>query len=669
MARRVQYGERAAAQFDHVAFDEETRWIRRGRDAHAKHLCLNRSVRYQRQIGLVQLPASIIGVRPELLGEVRATKDVVDVSMGQQEMPNAQVVGLDIVEHLLPLLWRSRARIDESSLVAIVNDVAIFGKRTDNEGLDGHSNEDFRFGIWSSGLRIRDVQTCGDSSMHVGQRRSSVASFVRLSCNYPYPSVSFPNVKHLHQTILRALPLPFVAAFCTLMFLLLMQFLIRYLPELVGRGLPMGALIELVAYSLAYMVTLAVPMSWLIALLAAFGRLSESRAFLVVKSAGVSLGQLIWPSLIAGIVLAAGMAYFNNVMLPEANYRMADLWRDIRVARPGFELEPGVFYSGLNGYAIRAEDIPPDSTGLLLRVTVFDSSKPGMRTVLVADRAQLATTFGGQRLEMQMEDGELHRRNDGRRAQEERYERLSFDRHRIAFDISDLTFARSDSLSGGRSDRTMRTSEMIAVVDSLERGTVVRLSELGETLQRLSPLAAAPVGRPHHRPLLDVREDSVQSGANRAILDGLSDSTREAVYDLATQRARSLRSEADATNNAVHWELQRANRYRVEIYKKNSIALACLIFVLIGVPLGLAVARGGVGLIATLAVAVFLFYWITLVQGEKLADRGLLSPWLGMWAANVVFGILGLYLTVRENRDPAGRDPIRRLAGLFARRK
>ena len=90
---------------------------------------------------------------------------------------------------------------------------------------------------------------------------------------------------------------------------------------------------------------------------------------------------------------------------------------------------------------------------------------------------------------------------------------------------------------------------------------------------------------------------------------------------------------------------------------------------LIGVPLGLAMARAGVGLIATLAVAVFLFYWITLVQGEKLADRGMLPPWLGMWAANVVFGILGIYLTSRENRDPNGRDSIRRLAGLFARKK
>jgi len=123
-------------------------------------------------------------------------------------------------------------------------------------------------------------------------------------------------LKRLHWAILRALPLPFLAAFGTLMFLLLMQFLIKWLPQLVGRGLPFGAMAELVTYSLAYMVTLAVPMAWLIAQLAAFGRLAESRAYLVVKSAGVPLWRLAWPTLIVGAGLVGALGYFNNVMLP-----------------------------------------------------------------------------------------------------------------------------------------------------------------------------------------------------------------------------------------------------------------------------------------------------------------------------------------------------------------
>ena len=493
--------------------------------------------------------------------------------------------------------------------------------------------------------------------------------------------------------------MPFVAAFGTLMFLLLMQFLIRYLPDLVGRGLPLGALAELIAYSLAYMVTLAVPMAWLIALLTTFGRLAESQAYPVAKSAGISLYRLAWPTLLVGAALTLGMGYFNNVMLPEANYRMAGLWRDIRVARPGFELEPGVFYTGLDGYAIRAESIPPDSAGLLLGVTVFDTEASGGPAVVVARRARLATTYGGQRLEMELHDGELHRRTN-RRSAADRYERLRFSRHRLAFDLSDLLFERSDA-SGTRSDRTMRTSDMIAVIDSVERQTDRRIDTLRAMMRRLGrdvrPSSPPPVrslptsdnldgmswgSRPTREPIADSAYDSLTrtqaaegtrkqdtTAADVALLADLDSDTRAAVFDLALRQVRSVRAEANATANAARWEGQRANRYRVEIYKKNSIALACLVFVLIGVPLGLAVARGGVGLIATLAVGVFLFYWITLVQGEKLADRGLLPPWLGMWAANVLIGLLGLYLTIREARDPAGRDPIRRLAGLVHRKR
>ncbi|NNF57060.1 MAG: YjgP/YjgQ family permease [Rhodothermaceae bacterium] len=488
-------------------------------------------------------------------------------------------------------------------------------------------------------------------------------------------------LKRLHWTILRALPVPFVAAFGTLMFLLLMQFLIRYLPELVGRGLPVWALLELVAYSLAYMVTLAVPMAWLIAMITAFGRLSESRAYLVVKSAGVSLFQLAWPTLLVGLLLVGALGYFNNVMLPEANYRMAGLWRDIRLSRPGFELEPGVFYTGLDGYAIRANAIPPDSNGLLYGVTVFDGTDASRRAVLVAERARLATAYGGQRLEMTMEDGELHRR-ENRRRDTERYEHLAFRQHRLGFDISDLTFERSDSLSGMRTDRTMRTSDMIALVDSMDLHIASRLADLRATLTRPPPDEQPQAGRIMTTSATGAStedtSDSADStaaadatliGAHRPLLDSLTASEREAVYDRAVQRARSLYAEANTTANAVRWDQQRADRYRVEIYKKNSIALACLVFVLIGVPLGLAVARGGVGLIATLAVVVFLFYWITLVQGEKLADRGMIPPWLGMWAANVIVGLLGLWLARREARDPATRDPIRRLAGLFQRKR
>ena len=224
----------------------------------------------------------------------------------------------------------------------------------------------------------------------------------------PRSPLPAPRIKRLHRTLLLALPLPFVAAFGTLMFLLLMQFLIRYLPELVGRGLPVGAMAELVGYNLAYMVTLAVPMAWLIAQLAAFGRLSESRGYLVARSAGISLVRLAWPVFVVGALLTAAMGVFNNELLPEANYRMNGLWRDIRVSRPGFALTAGTFYTGVDGYAIRADSIPPGDSGVLLGVTVYETrSEGGGDAILTARQARLQSQYGGQRLTMLLEDGEV----------------------------------------------------------------------------------------------------------------------------------------------------------------------------------------------------------------------------------------------------------------------
>ena len=504
-------------------------------------------------------------------------------------------------------------------------------------------------------------------------------------------------MKRLHRMILSSLPGPFLAAFGTLLFLLLMQFLINYLPELVGRGLPAGVIAELIAYSLAYMVVLAAPMAVLVATLLVFGRLAESQAYAVAKSAGISLLGLAWPVVVAGLVLAGAMSYFNSDVLPEANFRMKGLWQDIRDKKPGFELEPGVFYDGIQGYAIRVADAPAESNALD-EVLIFDDSESGQRATITATRGELAAVPGGEALQMMLYDGEIHRLGQVRdgAGRSERYERVAFERHRLRLDLSDLAFERRDAESTSRSDRTMRTSQMVQVVDSLDAAVRTRV----ETLEgRLAGLGRLPGDAAAHRvpetasdaapdsaavPLRSrlllakdadtsaVRPDSAgaapaDSVAALPVLAGLDAADRAAVFDLAAQRVRAVKSELSAAQNALRWERQRADRYRVEIYKKYSMAVACVVFVLIGIPLGLSARRGGLGVVGTLAVGIFLFYWITLVQGEKLADRGLLDPWIGMWAANVLIGGLGLYLLAREARDPASRDPFKRLLARFRR--
>lgn len=454
-------------------------------------------------------------------------------------------------------------------------------------------------------------------------------------------------MKLFHRLVLRMLPAPFFGWLGMLMFLLLMQFLIRYLPDIVGKGLPFGVIFELIAYNLAYMVVLAVPMSVLIAALMAFGRLAETNAYLVIKSSGVSLLQLAWPSFILALIVTAGMGYFNNEILPEANFRAKNLWQDIRRTKPGFELQPGVFYNGLRGYTIMARDIPPRSNELT-DVLIYDSGETsGQEALIKAVRGRIMPQQRGDVVDLILEDGEVHQNQSVLRDKPmERYQRLSFDRFRIRFDLSDFNFERSDPKVGYRSDRTMRTEDMRMLVDSLR--TSIAHSHLQLVDYGMELVTSQPTREPDRLASPASIDSGSFSGTFRdhfVTTAGLDGPTRRILFDEAMQKVRTRHMEIDDIRRTILWESRRLDRYRVEIHKKYSIAFACIIFLLIGAPLGLRIKRGGLGTAGALAVGIFLFYWVTLVQGEKMADRDMLSPWFGMWIANIVVAIAGAFLT------------------------
>lgn len=465
-------------------------------------------------------------------------------------------------------------------------------------------------------------------------------------------------MKYLHRMVLRTLPGPFFGWLGVLMFLFLMQFLMRYLADLVGRGLPFLVLVELVAYNLAYMMVLAVPMAVLLTMLMAFGKLAETNAYQVIKSAGISMLQVMWPAWVAGFAVMLGMLYFNNIVLPEANFRARTLWMDIKKKKPGFELQPGVFYEGVNRYSILVNAVDHD-TGALQGVNVYDYTEGTRRPAIIkAQRGFIQPKNNGAQIDLVLEAGEMHRLippidNE----QQERYERLAFDRHRLRLNLDDFVFERSSPREGLRSDRTMQTTAMLAFVDSLEASMArqrAALRDMGIRLAADSILVAlgtstdAALELPR---LASAHDTTAVVEPLRPHLAGLTKMQQRAVYDAALDRARAGRAQLERAERVLVFNTTRANKYRVEIHKKFSIALACITFILIGVPLGLRIKRGGLGAAGIMATCIFLFYWVTLVNGEKLADRGAMTPWVGMWMANVIIAAIGLVLMISVVRN------------------
>lgn len=448
--------------------------------------------------------------------------------------------------------------------------------------------------------------------------------------------------------ILRMLPGPMVAWIGVLMFLLVMQFLIKYLPQLVGKGLPVLAIAELIVYNLAYMLVLAVPMAALISTLMAFGKLAESNAYAVIKGAGVSFPQLVWPIYVAGLLLAAGMWYFNTEIHPEANFRARNLWQDIRLAKPGFDLQAGEFYDGIENYKILVGDIANDNANQLNDITIYDYSEGSrFRTDIRASSGLLEPIKRGGSLNLVLFDGEIHRKRSPGTLDADRYEKLSFKRHLLRISMEDLDFKRSDPAEGRRTDRTMKSDEMTALVDSLE------LSAEGQRVQLRSLMALLGTGAVSRNEMGVIIRDDVRSSFPD--ISGASASNGGLVgvetTQLATKTMRGVQVQVAVAQRSILWAHSKADRYRVEIHKKYSLALACLIFMMVGAPLGLFIRRGGLGTSAALAVAIFLFHWVSLANGEKLSDRGYLEPWIGMWIADIITGLIALYLTFFVWRD------------------
>ena len=470
-------------------------------------------------------------------------------------------------------------------------------------------------------------------------------------------------LRRLHWLILRRLPGPFFGWLGILMFLLLMQFLIRWLPEIAGKGIPILVIIELIAYNLAYMVVLAVPMSVLLAALMTFGDLAESQYYTVIKSTGISFGQIVWPAMVAAFFVFGGLLYFNNVMLPEANYRARQLWSDIRSKRPGFELQPGVFYDGLEDYSILVQDRPA-GTNRLLDVTIYDyTAGRDQQAVIKAEQGRIHTSANGARLTLNLRNGEMHRPlspSSGSAAP--RYEKLEFDRHTIHFKLSDVVFRRSKSDDASRSTRTLPLSGLLARVDSMQANLADDYADLYvHTKQDLLE------GTSYSTSSLDVGSESDSTWASPSYterrsffaLAGLSSSGQRTTAMTSVKQARSVQSKIQNVTRDVDWRTKRLRSYQVEIHKKFSIAVACIIFMIIGAPMGLALRRSGLATIGAIALGIFMFYWITLVQGEKLSERGFFPPWIGMWIANLLMSGVGTWLILYVVLDLGATPPLR----------
>lgn len=401
--------------------------------------------------------------------------------------------------------------------------------------------------------------------------------------------------------------------------------MMKFADRLVGKGLDTWVIIKLIVYNLSWMVVLVVPMAALVATLMAFGNMSQNNEVTIMKSSGISLYKMMFPAFIGSIIVALLLFQFNNKVLPDANHQAKILMSDISRTKPTLSLEPGFFSQEVSNYAILVRGID-QNTNELSQVTIYDYTNPSKVNVVTAEKGKIFFAKDQTKLIMDLYKGEIHESGVQNTTL---YRKLKFEKHKITMNADQFSFQQSGPTSRG--ERELSVEDMRAITDSLN----VMLNEQVNVFKKEI-----------NKYLL---KDSVSFFKTAEQKKQFAD--KELVYVRSLERIKTAKNVVLANYNRLEWTTREIEKYEVEIYKKYALPGACIIFMLIGAPLGVMVRKGGFGVAAGISLFFFLIYWAFLIGGEKLSERGFFSPFIGMWAANIVLGIAGIILTIKTNKE------------------
>jgi lipopolysaccharide export system permease protein len=450
----------------------------------------------------------------------------------------------------------------------------------------------------------------------------------------------------LFRYILREHVAPFLFSFFIITFLFVMDYLLSIIDSIFSKGLNPSDVMRMFVLNMAWMVALSVPMAVLVASLMAYGRLSSDNEITVLKAAGVTAQRILFPSLVMSLVIALGLIYFNNAILPESNHRAAMLYLDIAQKRPAAILREGQIMDDFKGYKLIVGRVN-QLTGEMREIKIYQEEK-GRVTLTFAHRGELAYINRGRVIQLSLYEGESHREDVEHPGD---YFRSEFTKQLVYIDNVDDTLRRTTDQQRG--DREMSSAMMLEKVRGFKAD---RVRENGTILQA-------------------VKEDSVTRLASKALgaktpasFDFARLSPLEYGQRLSLERnkARLLLRKRYTLDNSK----QLISKYMVEVHKKFSIPAACPVFVLVGAPLGVLARTGGVGVGVSFSLGFFILYWVFLIGGEWLADSLLVPPWAAMWSPNLLLLGVGAWLFLRMLREKEFtlRPAIARRARIYWRK-
>lgn len=454
-------------------------------------------------------------------------------------------------------------------------------------------------------------------------------------------------MKKLHKLILLTFIGPFLATFVISNFLLLMIWMVKYLEDIIGKGLDTMVIVEMMARGSLNQIPFSLPLAMLLSSIMTYGKLGESIELTAMKSLGISLWRAMMPIFVFSLLSGVGAFFFTNNYLPYSNKKLKTLVRDIRFSKPELMIPQGVFYSQLKGYTIRIGKKNEDKS--LKDVLIFDDSRTGKGGFIAADSGKLELSASGDFLILNLYNGNTYKPD--KEAVKPGFQRRlplvknKFEYNRMMFDLSGFKFERSGP-SKGRSTKEMPVAELKRGIDSLH-------NEISEEYER----AFSRINNKYF-----FREDSTFITDTvtaipfhpDSLIAGVDSNRLNLLYKAVLLQVKNCQSsviqgvESNVSNQhkflAQHW---------TAYHKMFAVGVAVIIMFLIGAPFGAIVRKGGLGLPVVIGVVLFLFYYVLSTSLEKVARKGEFDPFLAGWLASFILAPIGLFLTYKAATDSA----------------
>ncbi len=463
-------------------------------------------------------------------------------------------------------------------------------------------------------------------------------------------------MKRLHWYVFKTFLGPFVMTFFICVFILLMQFLWKYVDDLVGKGLDWGILAELLFYASFGLLPFAFPLSMLLASIMTFGELGENYELVAMKSSGISLFRVMKPLILVAILITGTAFFFANNVLPHTNLRFTTLLWSVKQQRPEMVLQEGVFTNEIDGYSIRVGKTD-NKTNTLHDILIYDhTNNKTNESVTVADSGFLNITEDKNYMVLTLFNGE----NFSEESMESGMNNYPFRRDRfykqvLNVRVMNFDFQRRDENIFRNSYRMLNINQLEYAKDSLTKDYKLRVRNFVLNTRYMSHLNSRLYARIMENDTLlrSYRVDSVKIIEAEKLLPGNDRWNGAEVFQNAIYTARNNFQEINNIENNLYGRKRRINMHSMEFHRKFTLSLAVLVFFFIGAPLGAIIRKGGLGMPVVVSILLFILYYIFSMTGEKSAREDVWNMAAGMWFSTFVFFPVGIWLTYKAVTDSA----------------